>query len=638
MLKLIFASILCVCGLRLQAQTELLELLQVRAQHPHHKAVYLSKQRVIRLQLVDGAVLASAHNESCVLHLRPFSDVHSNASVVFSKFNPLTNLQACTLVPHEGGYDTLPVKKIVTKNLVNQEVFYDDYQEKSFIFPVVESGSRTVLKYEETLTEPRFLGLYYFGAELPVESSVFKIIADTAIHLAFGQFHLDQLGQKLEATTHEEKGVRVYQWSAREVPAHQNEPQSPALGYRAAHLIPYITSVSSELANPPSLPNVAALHQWYASLLPRTITSQTSPLRRLTDSLTATAKTSQKKAERIFKWVQTYVQYIAFEDGYGGLIPRSPDTTLYRRYGDCKDMSLLLVAMLNQSGLQAFPAWVGTRKLPYQYAQIPTPIADNHMVAALKLGRETIFLDATDSRLPLGMPSAMIQGKEALISLSAKQFELEQVPVVDAQVNLFADSTEIQLAGDTAHLQTLLHLGGYAIGEWPALLTAQDSAKLLSRLFNRRDLSGTVQANDLKNGSFEINSEILDYSKSIGGELYVNLQLNRRHNYHLFAPDRQSEVVFPYQFVDRSVTVLRVPQGWEVISIPPDLKMADEKFGFSIEYEQQLGQIIMRRQLYLKTLRMSKEQQNIWNLMIESLSSSYRQSLLLRRIYPKLKN
>jgi hypothetical protein len=66
--------------------------------------------------------------------------------------------------------------------------------------------------------------------------------------------------------------------------------------------------------------------------------------------------------------------------------------------------------------------------------------------------------------------------------------------------------------------------------------------------------------------------------------------------------------------------------------------MADEKFGFSIEYEQQLGQIIMRRQLYLKTLRMSKEQQNIWNLMIESLSSSYRKSLLLRRIYPKLKN
>jgi hypothetical protein len=639
-LRLVLALALGLHSLVVLAQTSPADLATLRDQHPHHKAVYLYKKRQIRLQLVSGRVSASTQNESAVLHLRPYSDLHSNASVVFSRFNPLVKLAAYTLKPKpSGGHDTLRVKKVITKNLVNQEVFYDDYLEKSFIYPVVEAGSQTVLAYNELLTEPRFLGLYYFGADLPVLESVFEVVADTAIHLAFGKFHLGTLGLQLEASQHQANGQTHYRWVARQVPPHANEPQAPALAHRAAHLIPYITSVSGPGADQPGLPNVAALHRWYAGLLPRPQPATgPTPLQLLADSLATTAKNDREKAEKIYKWVQSHIQYIAFEDGYGGLVPRSPDTTFYRRYGDCKDMSVLLVAMLRRSGLEAYPAWVGTRKLPYRYAEVPTPIADNHMVASLKLGPETLFLDATDPRLSLGLPSVMIQGKDALISLDSHRYEVKPVPVVEAATNQMADSSVWELQGDTTYLRTYLRLGGHAVGEWPSLTPGQDSVQLLWQLFGRRDLMGKVRATGPKNEIFEINSVLIHHSKFIGEELFVNLHLNRRHDHYTFESRRQYDAVFPYSFTDSSTTVFKIPKGWEVESVPADVRVAHGPFGFSIQYEVKPEQITMRKLFYLNGLLVAKEQHKLWNDMIENLSRSYRQSVSLKRIYPKIKH
>jgi Transglutaminase-like superfamily/Domain of Unknown Function with PDB structure (DUF3857) len=640
LMRLVLALVLGLPCLGVLAQASLADLDGLRDQFPNQKAIYLYKKRQIRLQLVNGRVSATTQNESSVLHLRPYSDLHSNASVVFSRFNPLARLTAYTLKPKPaGGHDTLRVKKVITKNLVNQEVFYDDYLEKSFIYPVVEVGSQTVLAYDEVLTEPRFLGLFYFGADLPVLESVFEVVADTAIHLAFGKFHLGTLGLQLEATEQQAGGQNHYRWVARQVSPHANEPQSPALAHRAAHLIPYITRVSDPRADQPGLPNVAALHRWYAGLLPRPQPAASpTPLQLLADSLGATAKNDREKAEKIYKWVQSHIQYIAFEDGYGGLVPRAPDTTFYRRYGDCKDMSVLLVALLRRSGLEAYPAWVGTRKLPYRYAEVPTPIADNHMVASLKLGRETLFLDATDPRLPLGLPSVMIQGKEALISLDGSRYEIKPVPVVEATTNQLSDSSVWELQGDTSYVRTYLRLGGHAVSEWPSLAPGQDSVQLLWQLFGRRDLVGKVRALGPKNEIFEINSVLIHHSKLIGEELFINLHLNRRHDHYTFESRRQFDAVFPYSFMDNSTTVFKIPKGWEVQSVPANTEVVGEPFGFSIQYEVAPGQITMRKRFYLNSLRLAKEQHKLWNDMIETLSRSYRQSVLLKRIYPKIKH
>ena len=49
--------------------------------------------------------------------------------------------------------------------------------------------------------------------------------------------------------------------------------------------------------------------------------------------------------------LQNNINYVAFEDGLGGFIPRGAASVCDKRYGDCKDKSLLLVTLLRDEGL-----------------------------------------------------------------------------------------------------------------------------------------------------------------------------------------------------------------------------------------------------------------------------------------------
>ncbi|RZK99397.1 MAG: hypothetical protein EOO89_31150, partial [Pedobacter sp.] len=104
-------------------------------------------------------------------------------------------------------------------------------------------------------------------------------------------------------------------------------------------------------------------------------------LKSIVDSIITGVTTTKEKTKRIYNWVQDHVKYVAFEDGYGGFIPRDANLVCDRRFGDCKDMANLLVKMLNMAGVSAHHTWIGTRDIPYSYNQIPTTNVDNHMIA-----------------------------------------------------------------------------------------------------------------------------------------------------------------------------------------------------------------------------------------------------------------
>ena len=54
------------------------------------------------------------------------------------------------------------------------------------------------------------------------------------------------------------------------------------------------------------------------------------------------------------------------------------------------------------------------------------------MITNVVIDGKSYFLDATDKFCPFMFPSAMIQGKEALIGKSENEFKIEKVPEVKA--------------------------------------------------------------------------------------------------------------------------------------------------------------------------------------------------------------
>jgi hypothetical protein len=73
--------------------------------------------------------------------------------------------------------------------------------------------------------------------------------------------------------------------------------------------------------------------------------------------------------------------------------------------------------------------------IPYDYNDVPLPITDNHMIAALNTAMIGYFLMVLILNCIFGLPSAFIQGKQAMIAISAEEYKIIRVPEVDVNKN-----------------------------------------------------------------------------------------------------------------------------------------------------------------------------------------------------------
>ncbi|EHY1012456.1 DUF3857 domain-containing protein [Vibrio vulnificus] len=80
------------------------------------------------------------------------------------------------------------------------------------------------------------------------------------------------------------------------------------------------------------------------------------------------------------KLSQQKIRYLGIENGIGSHAPRLPEQILEQGYGDCKDKSLLLATLLNQLGVEAYPALVSTVHREKLNEQLPGHSAFDHVI------------------------------------------------------------------------------------------------------------------------------------------------------------------------------------------------------------------------------------------------------------------
>lgn len=95
------------------------------------------------------------------------------------------------------------------------------------------------------------------------------------------------------------------------------------------------------------------------------------------------------------QFVQREIRYLGVEIGPGSHAPSSPDKVLERRFGDCKDKSLLTMTMLQALGVDARAALVHTSLRRGVHDMQPVPHAFNHVLVRASIGGKTYWIDPT---------------------------------------------------------------------------------------------------------------------------------------------------------------------------------------------------------------------------------------------------
>lgn len=104
-------------------------------------------------------------------------------------------------------------------------------------------------------------------------------------------------------------------------------------------------------------------------------------IKALTESLPAL----EEKANAVLRFVQDDVRYLGIHFNESTHRPTPPDEVLQRRFGDCKDKSLLLVTLLRSLGLQADVALVNSGWSRGVRTLLPSPLSFDHAIVRVTL-------------------------------------------------------------------------------------------------------------------------------------------------------------------------------------------------------------------------------------------------------------
>ncbi len=276
---------------------------------------------------------------------------------------------------------------------------------REVLYRGLEVGSTIVLQYRADAPPsgflPRYLSRMWFfqgpGEQRTHGEFVLWYPAGQALH----EFTVGGL-EREEARRGEE--VRV-SWQKRDVPPLLPEPNMPSPLEVAAHV--QITTV----------PSWDAYQRWEEALLEGAL--QDSPeLDALAQRLLEGAMTPGEKLLRIHGYVMEEIRYQQdYQSFIAGVKPHPASMVVERRYGDCKDKTVLFMTLARKAGLEAHFATVRTRDRGQVRRELPTQ-QFNHAIVyvppqeGLPEGR---FFDSTADALDLDVLRDDNAGTTALV-------------------------------------------------------------------------------------------------------------------------------------------------------------------------------------------------------------------------------
>lgn len=167
----------------------------------------------------------------------------------------------------------------------------------------------------------------------------------------------------------------------------------------------------------------------------------TPEVQKLADEITAGLKSPEEQAAAIYQWVNKNIRYLLVVLDRGGWVPHSTTEILKNGYGDCKDYTTLIHALLKAKGIDSTPVLINA-DFGTWFPKVPTMSYFNH--AILYVPSLKLFADATAPNTRLGIIPAQLVGKTGL--LSSEKSALIELPKNDPDSNQVTSDIEIELA------------------------------------------------------------------------------------------------------------------------------------------------------------------------------------------------
>ncbi len=501
-------------------------------------------------------------------------------------------LEAYTLKP-DGTRIDVPADKIFTQAapVAVSAPMFNDIKFRIIVFPEPLAGGKLYFRSRLKQKKPFFPNHFSYYESIPLqiamESYAMRVSAPR-------DFPIEVDARGVTGGKLEDKGSRSqWEWTYSLTEAHVPEP----------------VAISSHDYGPfvamSSFADWADLAKAYRERAASKV-SVTPEIQALADDITKGATGQKAQAEAIHHWVARNVRYVGVFLGLGGFVPRETADILKTKYGDCKDHTVILEALLRAKGIEATPVLITT--IPsFELPKIPVTGAFNHAITYVP--SLEMYIDGTAAFGRFGTLPRSDVGKPVLHIATGK---LAKTPTMSSNPDTLLNRISLTLNADGS-------LSGKsaitATGQWeselrqrvasvPANQKDQFVTRWLGSAQKGEGSYSSGDANDLSRPfTLSANYEIKDavtlqnpgaFPLPAGFSLHsIKTALNSGG---LNKPARKTHFACGSDIRNEEISLL-LPDGMKVTSLPKDVSHKDKSLFFEAKYKQEGQKIHVTRKL-----------------------------------------
>jgi hypothetical protein len=295
-----------------------------------------------------------------------------------------------------------------------------------------------------------------------------------------------------------------------------------------------------------------------------------------------------KKVAVLYDYLQKNTHYVLISFGIGGLQPYDAAYVAKNKYGDCKALSNFMVALLKEAGIRGYPVAIWGGEEDREFVPDFPSHQSNHIICAVPLGKDTVWLECTSQYLPPGYLSEFTANRYGLL-IDENGGKLVHTPAY-----LMKDNTSIRKISASLDPDGNLQLKSEA--SYKALkydnvegilhdYSKDEQLNYLKKAFNLPTYS--VNSYNYKEDNSAripviletLNISVTNYASVSGKRIFINPDILSRSAIK-FSDEKERKLDFEFktEFSEIDSAEIIIPGGFAIESSPKDMAL-ETKYG-----------------------------------------------------------
>jgi transglutaminase-like putative cysteine protease len=310
--------------------------------------------------------------------------------------------------------------------------YFRDLKQRTIIFSDAGVGDTLVMTNKRDIAWKELFSDFSYGIPFPRNAGLTSVNITVEAPASFG-LRVKASGNGVVETVDEKGGLRRHAIAITPAPYATDEAGAVSVLDRDPVLLMSTYKSFEELGS-----------AYGRQALPK---SRVTPdIAALANEITAGIAGRREQAIAIDAWMKKNIRYVAVYLSSGRLIPNEASTVLLNKFGDCKDKTTLMAALLAAKGIAAEPALINLGNA-YTLAEPATFTALNHVI--LYLPEFNLYDDPTANLAAFGVLTFDAYDKP-VVHISAAGAKLARTPAMKPFDHTASARTTVNVDADGA--------------------------------------------------------------------------------------------------------------------------------------------------------------------------------------------